>query len=121
MEEAVKQAAAASAKPPEAESLNEDESPHAPETKVVAAGAEEQARAPQWRASSITLAPDRIEGFATTANGKKGAWNSRPDGAAEPRVASAAESSSAKSSPKWKRSSTAAAESGAPQSWTPDR
>jgi hypothetical protein len=121
MEEAVKQAAATAAKPPEAESLNVGESPAATETNVVAAAAEEHSQAPQWRASSIKLAPGRVEGFATTANGTKGAWNSRPDGKSEPRIALAAESSSAKSSPTWKRSSAAATQSGAAQNWTPDR
>jgi hypothetical protein len=61
---------------------------------------------PTWRASSVRLNENRVEGFATTAGGPVA------------RVASTATESSGK--PTWKRSSTAAAGE-AKRDWTPFR
>lgn len=62
---------------------------------------------PTWKASSIRLNENRIEGYATTA------------GAPAARVASTATESSAK--PTWKKSSTAAAASETKRDWAPFR
>jgi hypothetical protein len=72
---------------------------------------------PQWRASAVRLDNDRVDGFATTASGERGAWSTKPLDAAQPRVASAAGKGDR---PVWKRSASAAATESRP-AWTPDR
>jgi hypothetical protein len=72
---------------------------------------------PNWRASTIRLEKDRVEGFATTAANNAAGWTTKPIGSAAPRVASASGKSG---SPTWKRSSRAATTESRPE-WSAER
>jgi hypothetical protein len=72
-----------------------------------------------WRASSVKLDPNRVESFATTADGEGNGWVKR---LAETRMAQATGTASSKSAkPTWQRSAAAQTQGGTPQSWLPER
>jgi hypothetical protein len=88
------------------------EAPEKTQTAKVA-----EAPKPKWRASSVRLDDDRVEAFATTAGNKPASWTTKPIDGAAPRVAS---SSAKTNSPKWKRSTRAAAAESQP-AWSAER
>jgi hypothetical protein len=83
-------------------------------TKTAAA----EALKPQWRASSIRLDKDRVEGFATTAGNKPASWTTTPIDGGQARVAAASGNTSR---PKWQRSTRAAVVTESKPEWSAER
>jgi hypothetical protein len=98
------------------------------ETAPTASGAEKSDAAtetaaaetpkPQWRASSVRLEKDRVEGFATTAGNKPASWTTTPIGGGQTRVASGPAKTT---SPTWKRSARAAVVTESKPEWSAER
>jgi hypothetical protein len=87
------------------------------EAKAEGKAAVSEAPKPQWRASNVRLDSDRVEGFATTAGSKPASWTTKPIEGTLPSIASAPVK---RSSPKWKRSTRAAAAESKP-AWSAER
>ncbi|HEX6960500.1 MAG TPA: hypothetical protein VF175_01425 [Lacipirellula sp.] len=89
---------------------------NAAEAATTTAAAE--APKPQWRASSIRLDNDHVEGFATTAGNKPASWTTTPIDGGQARVAT---SSGNTSTPKWQRSTRAAVMTESKPEWSAER
>jgi hypothetical protein len=72
---------------------------------------------PTWRASSVQLGENRVEGFAASAGAKPAGW-STTDAGTNPRMASASAKNDA---PTWKRSTRAAAAAEQRPEWSANR